>query len=172
MHDQDLFDQPISSKALGPRVVATTVIIVADGRVLLGFKKRGFGAGKWTGFGGKVNCLEETVEEAAARELMEEASIEAVDLECRGVLQFEFAPPLNTAPHSIHVFAATAFRGQPLESDEMRPDWHPTEALPYGLMWPDAEVWMPVFFEGTRFRATFFYDDFDTMPRSNVEKIS
>lgn len=34
--------------------------------VLLGMKKRGFGAGKWNGFGGKVQPGE-TIEEAARR---------------------------------------------------------------------------------------------------------
>jgi len=34
--------------------------------ILLGYKKRGFGAGKWNGFGGKVE-IGETVEDAAKR---------------------------------------------------------------------------------------------------------
>ena len=33
-----------------------TLVFLRDGsKVLLGMKKRGFGAGKWNGFGGKVN---------------------------------------------------------------------------------------------------------------------
>jgi hypothetical protein len=36
------------------------------GQVLLGMKKRGFGAGKWNGFGGKIEA-EETCEQAAVR---------------------------------------------------------------------------------------------------------
>ncbi|XP_024245985.1 7,8-dihydro-8-oxoguanine triphosphatase-like [Oncorhynchus tshawytscha] len=32
----------------------TLVLVVQPGRVLLGMKKRWFGAGKWNGFGGKV----------------------------------------------------------------------------------------------------------------------
>lgn len=42
----------------------TLVLVVQPGRVLLGMKKRGFGAGKWNGFGGKVQPGE-TIEEAA-----------------------------------------------------------------------------------------------------------
>ena len=34
--------------------------------ILLGYKKRGFGARKWNGFGGKVE-IGETIEEAAKR---------------------------------------------------------------------------------------------------------
>ena len=41
-------------------------------RVLLGMKKRGFGVGKWNGFGGKLHA-NETMVECAARELHEES---------------------------------------------------------------------------------------------------
>jgi len=39
-------------------------------RILLGMKKRGFGAGWWNGFGGKVQ-QGETIEEAAKRSTKE-----------------------------------------------------------------------------------------------------
>ncbi len=45
--------------------------------ILLGMKKRGFGKGKWNGFGGKVS-QNESVLEGAQRELQEEAGIRAV----------------------------------------------------------------------------------------------
>lgn len=44
----------------------TLVLVVQPGRVLLGMKKRGFGAGKWNGFGGKVQPGE-TIEDGARR---------------------------------------------------------------------------------------------------------
>ncbi|CAN0571511.1 unnamed protein product, partial [Ectocarpus sp. 12 AP-2014] len=50
-------------------------------------KKRGFGEGKWNGFGGKVESGE-SVEEAAKRELMEEAGVTARELSLRGRLIF------------------------------------------------------------------------------------
>jgi hypothetical protein len=46
----------------------TLVFVRQPGRVLLGMKKRGFGQGKWNGFGGKVEPNEE-VTTAAVREL-------------------------------------------------------------------------------------------------------
>lgn len=48
------------------RKLLTLVLVVQPGRVLLGMKKRGFGAGKWNGFGGKVH-LGESIEQAARR---------------------------------------------------------------------------------------------------------
>ena len=53
----------------------TTLVVVHQGnKILLGMKKRGFGAGRWNGFGGKLHDGE-TVEQAAKREIFEEASI-------------------------------------------------------------------------------------------------
>ena len=44
-----------------------TLAFIRDGeRVLLGMKKRGFGEGRWNGFGGKVHP-DETTEEGAIR---------------------------------------------------------------------------------------------------------
>lgn len=48
------------------RKLLTLVLVVQPGRVLLGMKKRGFGAGKWNGFGGKVQTGE-SIEQAARR---------------------------------------------------------------------------------------------------------
>lgn len=44
----------------------TLVFVNRSQEILLGFKKRGFGAGRWNGFGGKVE-KGETIEEAAQR---------------------------------------------------------------------------------------------------------
>ena len=51
--------------------ILTLVFLREDCRVLLGMKKRGFGAGKWNGFGGKIETGE-TITEAAVREVKEE----------------------------------------------------------------------------------------------------
>ncbi len=52
-------------------------------------KKRGFGEGRWNGFGGKVN-EGEGVEEAAKRELEEEVGVIVNEIEHMGVLDFEW----------------------------------------------------------------------------------
>ena len=44
----------------------TLVLVCNADKVLLGMKKRGFGEGRWNGFGGKVETGE-TIPEAAVR---------------------------------------------------------------------------------------------------------
>ena len=62
-----------AASAAPSRLLLTLVFVVergADGaaaRVLLGLKKRGFGAGKWNGFGGKVEAADGSIAAAAAR---------------------------------------------------------------------------------------------------------
>lgn len=66
-------------------------MLVHEGhRILLGRKKRGVGEGFFNGFGGKVE-RGETIFEAAARELEEEAGIRPLDMEHRAVHIFKFS---------------------------------------------------------------------------------
>ncbi|XP_032115703.1 7,8-dihydro-8-oxoguanine triphosphatase isoform X1 [Sapajus apella] len=51
---------------MGASRLYTLVLVLQPQRVLLGMKKRGFGAGRWNGFGGKVQ-EGETIEEGAKR---------------------------------------------------------------------------------------------------------
>ena len=52
----------------------TLCIPVKENKVLLGMKKRGFGVGRWNGFGGKIE-QGETTEQGVRRELSEEVGI-------------------------------------------------------------------------------------------------
>jgi 8-oxo-dGTP pyrophosphatase MutT (NUDIX family) len=54
----------------------------------LGFKKRGLGANRWNGFGGKVD-INETIHDAAIREMEEESGLKVSDIEFRGLIKFE-----------------------------------------------------------------------------------
>lgn len=82
-------------------------------------KKRGFGAGRWNGFGGKVQ-EGESIEDAAKRETVEECSIAITGMEEVGVHEFEFEKNRGTILE-VHVFRIVSFTGTPTETDEMRP---------------------------------------------------
>ncbi|PJE75822.1 hypothetical protein COV04_02660 [Candidatus Uhrbacteria bacterium CG10_big_fil_rev_8_21_14_0_10_48_11] len=75
-------------------------IVYQHANSLLGLKKRRFGAGKWDGFGGKVET-EETIEEAAKRELEEESGVVAQQIEKVGILNF--TTNSGELVHEVHV---------------------------------------------------------------------
>jgi len=139
-------------------------------RVLLGMKKRGFGNGKYNGFGGKVKPGE-TVEAAAARELQEEAGVYCSELSKAGELAF-FFPQKKEWDQTVHVFIASAWRGEPAESDEMRPEWFGYSALPFDRMWPDDPHWLPLVLRGQKVRAEFrFKQDSDGANEIAFERV-
>ncbi|MDE2041143.1 MAG: 8-oxo-dGTP diphosphatase, partial [Patescibacteria group bacterium] len=124
-------------------------------RILLGMKKKGFGAGRWNGFGGKVE-EGETVIEAAAREVREEAGVEPGPLTKRGILEFTFEnDPVRL---EVHVFSCDTFTGRPAESDEMKPEWFDESEIPYAHMWSDDSYWMPMLLSHKNFRGSFHFD--------------
>ena len=59
----------VSSNTMVCNKILTLVLIRESARVLLGMKKRGFGQGRWNGFGGKVE-KGETILQGAIRLIM------------------------------------------------------------------------------------------------------
>ena len=137
--------------------ILTLVVIQKDGKVLLGMKKRGFGVGKWNGFGGKVD-VSETVEDAAKRELFEEAGITAESMEKLGVLDFSWKGKEQDILE-VNIFKATDFSGEPQESEEMKPQWFNVGEIPFEKMWSSDEYWYPPFLENKKFTGKFVFDD-------------
>lgn len=136
--------------------------------VLLGFKKTGFGAGRWNGFGGKVEPRE-TIEAAAAREVREEAGLKVSALKEVAVVEFDIAGTPQI--HEVHVFITSNFIGEPTESDEMRPQWFKESEIPYDTMWPDDRVWLPLLLQGKRLRAKFVLGDGDAIVRQEINEL-
>lgn len=100
--------------------------------VLLGLKKTGFGAGKYAGFGGKVE-VGESIEAAAVRELEEEAGIGISTSELCHIGRLTFLFPSKPAwDQVVHVFLVKGWTGAPQESDEMRPVWSKVDRLHVG----------------------------------------
>jgi 8-oxo-dGTP diphosphatase len=125
--------------------------------VLLGYKKTGFGLGKYVGFGGKVEVGEDAPT-AAARELAEESSLQVQleDLQPLGQVTFLF-PHRPDWDHRVHLFLTRTWRGVPTESAEMRPKWFSIGEIPYHLMWEDSRYFLPLALDGQEMRATFTY---------------
>jgi 8-oxo-dGTP pyrophosphatase MutT (NUDIX family) len=112
----------------------TLVFVIKEEKILLGYKKRGFGKDYYNGFGGKVE-KDETIEEAAYRELEEEAGIKTDKIEKIAQIFFEFEKEENRTL-IVHVFITNEYSGEIIESDEMKPQWFNISDIPYSQMWP------------------------------------
>ncbi|KAG1968553.1 7,8-dihydro-8-oxoguanine triphosphatase isoform X1 [Pimephales promelas] len=152
----------LSSKLL------TLVLVVQPGRVLLGMKKRGFGAGKWNGFGGKVQTGE-TIEQAARRELLEESGLTVDTLLKIGNIKFEFIG--ETELLDVHIFRADTYKGEPTESDEMRPQWFDTDKIPFSQMWADDVLWFPLMLQKKKFLGYFKFHGHDVIVEHKLEEV-
>jgi ADP-ribose pyrophosphatase YjhB (NUDIX family) len=134
--------------------ILTLCLLRKDDQILLGMKKHGFGMGRWNGFGGKVDAGE-TIEQAAIREMQEEACVKVKNLAKKGVLDFEFQD--NPEILEVHIFHTEEFSGVPNETDEMKPQWFGIDCIPFDEMWPDDRMWFPLFLAGKKFQGRFLF---------------
>lgn len=154
----------------------TVTFLLREQEVLLGLKKRGFGAGYYTGIGGKVEEKDRTskeqhflsvVKNGAIREIEEEIGVEVSpeQLQSRGVLRFYFPHVRDESwNQEVHVFIASAWQGEPgpiedaLGTVEIVPQWFKRTEVPFRQMWDDAHYWLPAILEGKSIEAEFVID--------------
>jgi 8-oxo-dGTP diphosphatase len=141
-----------------PQQVATLLFVVRDGNVLLIHKKRGLGAGKINGPGGRLEPGE-TALQAAIRETQEELCVDAVDVRRSGEIRFQFTDGLSL---HVTVFRADNCIGEPRETPEAIPLWAALDAIPYDRMWQDDPLWIPLMLRDLQFDGKFLFDG-DTM---------
>jgi 8-oxo-dGTP diphosphatase / 2-hydroxy-dATP diphosphatase len=146
----------------------TLVIIHKNSKVLLGMKKRGFGKGRWNGFGGKLNH-KETVIAAAKREVLEEVGIEINNFKLLGELHFRWLGKKEIL--EVHIFKATEYSGKPAESEEMKPRWFSTDKIPFKKMWPDDIFWFKYFLKDNKFKGSFVFNDSDQIISHWIKKV-
>lgn len=162
-HEKRLLPLPdvdLAVRALAPDILdrsfpgaqrATLLFVVRGGRILLIHKRRGHGAGKINGPGGKLDPGE-TPRQCAVREVREELGIDVRAPRYAGELRFQ-----ETDGSRIHgyVFRAGAYRGTPVTTPEAIPHWCALDAIPYRRMWDDDRMWLPWLLAGEPFRAAF-----------------
>lgn len=130
----------------------------ADKEILLAMKKRGFGAGKWNGIGGKIDFSkgDKDIFDTAIRETKEEIGVNAKKLDRVAVLRFRF-PYKKEWAQDVHVFLVKDWEGEPKESEEMFPKWFKINEIPFKEMWDDDKYWLPYILEGKKIKADFIF---------------
>ena len=133
---------------------ATLTFVLDEERVLLIRKKRGLGAGKVNGPGGRLEPDEKPID-CAVREVEEELGITPLDLEYRGENLFQFIDG-----YSIHVYAfvASEYEGEVRETEEATPLWTNVDAIPYDEMWEDDRLWLPHALAGRAPQGRYIFD--------------
>lgn len=154
---------------MNTKKILTLCLAVQDGKILLGMKKRGFGAGRWNGFGGKIEPGE-TTEEAAKREMLEESGVSIEAMELVGRHEFEFAKNPGEILE-VPVYRVEAFSGEPKETEEMRPQWFAFDEIPFDTMWADDRYWMALFLEGKKFKGYFLFGEGDKILKHSISVV-
>lgn len=149
--------------------IVTLCFLTRSDEILLAQKKKGFGGGKWNGYGGGLEDGE-TILQAACREVKEEsgALIDSGDLQKRAEIEFYFGDDLRIY---CHVFIAKHWQGKPTESEEMgEPQWFKIENFPYDEMWAADAKWIPEIVKGRSIKAVVrFNSTGDTLHGMYIE---
>lgn len=148
--------------------VCTLLFLKKDDQVLLAMKKRGFGAQRYNGVGGKVEA-HERIEEALVRECQEEIGV--TPLHYWKVAEHDFLQTESDQPWRmyVHVYLCDRWKGEPVETEEMAPEWFAAAAIPYDKMWQDDEHWLPQVLTGSKIWGQFSFDKQDNMLTQNVQ---
>ncbi|EKD53219.1 MAG: NUDIX hydrolase [uncultured bacterium] len=150
----------------------TITLLLRENQILLAMKKRGFGAGKWNGVGGKANDGEDVVD-AAIRETHEEIGVIPNNLELVGTINFYH--PFNADGkgfnQQVNVYLSRDWDGEPVETDEMNPQWFEIDEIPYKEMWWDDEIWFPIILKGSKVKASFMFDENEKIIDQIIEEV-
>lgn len=141
-----------------------------DDRLLLAMKKRGFGEGMWNGVGGKIEAGE-TTEEALVRECQEEIGTTPKDYRKIGYLIFnEHHEGVRKLMH-LHIYVASKWNGEIVETEEMRPQWFALADIPYDKMWPADQIWLPRVLNGETIMGEFTLNSDNSVQHSSITKV-
>lgn len=151
--------------------VCTLLFLRKDDQILLAMKKRGFGANRFNGVGGKLDP-DETIEQALVRECEEE--IEVTPTKYYKVAEHDFIGKNKDGSSwqmYVHAYICDEWKGQPIETEEMAPKWFNIKDIPYKNMWQDDKYWLPQVLEGKKVFCIFTFDENDNMLTHDVKEV-
>jgi mutator protein MutT len=135
-------------------------------------KKRGFGANRWNGVGGKLEPGE-TMEQSLVRESQEEVGLTPLEWHKVAIHDFVMDEDTDNPWHMhVHAYICTTWSGEPAESEEMAPQWFQLAGIPYDDMWSDDIVWLPLVLRDKLLRCTFHLDANEVMTDARLQLVA
>ncbi|MBQ8451840.1 MAG: 8-oxo-dGTP diphosphatase [Clostridia bacterium] len=148
----------------------TLVLILKDGKILLGEKKRGFAKGTLNGIGGKQDPGE-TIEEAMIRETQEEIGVTPTAYNLIGKIHFDMWYKGEHANMFLSIYTCTKFNGKIQETEEMLPNWYDVKNIPFDRMLQDDLLWMPLALAEKKFVGEVSFDQNMNMLSHNFKEV-
>jgi|SRR3989344_1570020 len=136
--------------------IATLGVIMQNGKLLLGEKKRGeIGTGVLSGPGGKLDPGE-TLKECLIRETREELGIELdpASLELVALIDFYAAGAID---FRVYTYRAKILSGEIHETVDMIPGWYPLTDSTFERTYEADRHWLTRVARGEKFRAKVYY---------------
>lgn len=138
-----------------PDQTGTLMFLHHAGRVLLIRKRRGHGAGKINGPGGKPEPGE-TPLQCVIRETEEETGVQVQAPRLAAVFRFI---DLHQTDWLGFIYRGRCWSGEPRVTAEAFPDWYPVTELPFDEMWEDDRLWLPRVLSGDCLEGDFLFAD-------------
>lgn len=160
-------DDPHTQLDQLPVTKCTLLFLVSNNKILLAMKKRGFGEGKLNGVGGKIEPGE-SPREACIRESQEEISVTPTLF--TKVADLHFLEWYKGTQQRVHIdaYICEEWQGDPEESEEVVPEWHSCEDIPYDKMWDDDQYWLPQALAGEKLVGKFVFNKDNQIISHNV----
>lgn len=130
--------------------------IFENKRILLKKATRAISKGKWNGPGGKIEP-NETPEESAKREVLEETGLIVENLKRHGIINF-YNDGGEEISFIVHVFSTNSFSGEIISTEEGEVRWFDIDKMPRDEMWDDDNYWLQFVLDGRKFDANFYID--------------
>ena len=148
--------------------ICTLLFLRKDNQILLAMKKRGFGSNMYNGVGGKID-QGETIEQALLRETREEIGV--IPMNYWKVAEHDFVQDQGDDPWRmyVHAYLCDEWEGEPVETEEMAPEWFAIEDIPYDNMRQDHTYWLPQVLAGNKVYGEFTFDPSNKLLTHNVE---
>ncbi|MDD3035547.1 MAG: NUDIX domain-containing protein [Candidatus Saccharimonadaceae bacterium] len=152
---------------------ATLCFPINGDEVLLAEKQRKIGAGYLNGFGGRIEGVDDDIEDTNIRETEEEIGIRIKIAKKMGEIVFH-----NPSDYSelrkmvVHIFTANDWDGEPKETDEMKNiAWYKIADLDYDKFLPADRLFMPQILSGKCVKGLIEYNDDWSVKTCEIDEV-